>query len=188
VIIALSVVALVVSVGTAIYAAVVSSHVSNREVTSTVIADFYAAMRDLTVLQMQEWRLAHLFEVSENYEQVVEPLREVAPDSSAPAVVELRLKERAAALTIFGLYEHTIYQLGKAEDDGDDARTEFLRDAADYLTQRLLPNPRLRYLWSKDGGNLECEFEDAARAHYEANIIAMPHSWDDTGPYGDNEA
>lgn len=184
--IALSVVALAVSIGTAIYTAIVSRHVSNREVTSTVIADFYSTMRDLTVLQMQEWRLAHLFEVSENYGQVVEPLREVAPDGSALAAVELRLKERAAALTIFGLYEHTIYQLGKAEDDRDSVRTEFLRDAADYFTQRLLPNPRLRYLWSKDGGNLECEFEDAARAHYEANV-AMALSWDDTGPYGDYE-
>ncbi len=182
--IALSIVALVVSIGSAVYAAVASRHVSNREVTSTVIADFYAAMRDLTVLQMQEWRLAHLFEVSENYEQVVELLRNVAPGSSAPAAVELRLKERAAALTIFGLYEHTIYQLGKAEDDGDDARTEFLQDAADYLTQRLLPNPRLRYLWSKEGGNLECEFEEPARAHYQANVTALPYSWDNTGPYG----
>jgi hypothetical protein len=182
--IALSIVALVVSIGSAVYAAVVSRHVSNREVTSTVIADFYAAMRDLTVLQMQEWRLAHLFEVSENYEHVVEPLRRVAPDRAAPAAVELRLKERAAALTIFGLYEHTIYQLHKAEDDGDDARTEFLQDAAGYLTQRLLPNPRLRYLWSKEGGNLECEFEPAARDHYQANVPTLPYSWDDRGPYG----
>jgi hypothetical protein len=183
--IALSVVALAVSIGTVVYTAIVSRRVSNREVTSTVITDFYAAMRDLTVLQMQEWRLAHLFEVSENYEHVVAPLRQVAPDVSTPAAVELKLKERAAALTIFGLYEHTIYQLNKAADDGDDTRAEFLRDAVDYLTQRLLPNPRLRYLWSKDGGNLECEFEDAARAHYQANIAAKADAWDDRGPYGE---
>jgi hypothetical protein len=183
--IALSVVALVIAVLSAIYAAIAARNVSNREVTSTVIADFYASMRDLTVLQMQEWRLAHLFEVSENYEQVVEPLRRVAPSSTTSAVVELRLKERAAALTIFNLYEHTIYQLGKAEEDGDGARTEFLREAADYLTKRLLPNPRLRYLWAKDGGNLECEFEDAARAHYQDNVPALPYSWDEKGPYGE---
>jgi hypothetical protein len=181
--IALSIVALVVSVGSAVYAAAVSRHVSNRQVTSTVIADFYAAMRDLTMLQMQEWQLAHLFEVSENYAHVVEPLHRVAPDSSSMEAVQLKLKERAAALTIFGLYEHTIYQLGKAEEDGDGARTEFLKEAADYLTQRLLPNPRLRYLWSKDGGNLECEFEDAARTFYETKVPAVPETWDATGPY-----
>lgn len=183
--IALSIVALIIAVISAVYAAAVSRNVSNREVTSSVIADFYAAMRDLTVLQMQEWRLAHLFEVSENYEEVVEPLRRVAPDGAARDAVELRLKERAAALTIFGLYEHTIYQLAKAEDDGDEARREFLRDAAEYLTKRLLPNPRLRYLWSKDGGNLECEFEEAARAHYQANVPNLPFAWDETGPYGE---
>lgn len=183
--IALSIVALVVSIVSAVYAAAVSRSVSNREVTSTVIADFYAAMRDLTVLQMQEWRLAHLFEVSENYEQVVEPLRLVAPAGTAPAAVELRLKERAAALTIFGLYEHTIYQLGKAEEDGDGARVEFLCEAAEYLTKRLLPNPRLRYLWAKDGGNLECEFEEPARDHYRENVPDLPYSWDDKGPYGE---
>ena len=180
---ALSIVALVVSIGSVVYAVAASRHVSNREVTSTVIADFYAAMRDLTVLQMQEWRLAHLFEVSENYEHVAEPLRRVAPDRSSTTAVELRLKERAAALTIFGLYEHTIYQMGKSEDDGDEARAEFLQEAASYLTQRLLPNPRLRYLWSKEGGNLEREFEDAARTHYRENVPTQPDAWDASGPY-----
>jgi len=181
---ALSILALIVSVGSVLYTAFVSQHISNREVTNAAIADYYQAMRDLTMLQMQEWQLAHLFEVEENYSTIADMLRQVAPPPGDPSAVSLALKERAAALSIFGLYEHVIYQLGKAEADRDQGRIEFLTDAADYFADRLLPNPRLRYLWSKDGGNLECEFEVEARAHYRQRVGPAHYGWDDRGPYG----
>lgn len=181
---ALSIVALGVSVSTAVYAAIVSRDVSHHEVRAAVIADFYSSMRALTVLQIQEWRLAHLFEIAENYPRVVDLLCQVAPASMEPAAVELKLKERAVALTLFGLYEHVLYQLDEAIADRDRLRSKFLIDATQYFTDRLLANPRLRYLWSQGGGNLECEFEEPVRMHYRAHVAPAPESWDETGPYG----
>jgi hypothetical protein len=180
----LSIVALVVSIVTAIYAASVSRSVSNREVTNTAITDYYASMRDLTKLQMDEWRLAHLFEVVDNYATIVGALEQAASESSETDLIMLRVKERAAALTIFGLYEHVLYQMEEVEDDGDTVRARFLHDAADYFTQRLLPNPRLRYLWAKNGGNLECEFEGNVRAHYCTHVDTSSNGLDEVGPYG----
>jgi hypothetical protein len=182
--IVLSILALIISIVTAVYAAYVSQSISNREVTNAAITDYYASMRELTKLQMDEWRLAHLFEVETNYFAVAEILRRVAPEPDGADSVMLSLKERAAALTLFGLYEHVVYQLEEVATDGDTVRARFLRDAEAYFTQRLLLNPRLRYLWAKDGGNLECEFEGNVRTHYETHIKEPGDGWDDKGPYG----
>jgi hypothetical protein len=181
----LSVIALIVSIVTAIYAAVVSRSISNREVTNTAITDYYASMRELSKLQMDEWRLAHIFEVEANYPRVVKALREVAPEPGSTESVMLGLKERAAALTLFGLYEHLVYQLDEVAADGDSVRARFVRGSAAYFTGRLLLNPRLRYLWSENGGNLQCEFEDNVRGHYQAHIPTPSDGWDESGPYGD---
>jgi hypothetical protein len=181
---ALSIVALIVSVATAIYAAAVSRSIANREVTNAAITDYYGSMRELTKLQMDEWRLAHLFEVADNYPTIAAILRRAAPEPDDVDLVMLRVKERAAALTIFGLYEHVLYQIEEVESDATTVRARFLHDAANYFTQQLLPNPRLRYLWAKDGGNLECEFEENVRAHYRAYVDTSAGGWDEVGPYG----
>jgi hypothetical protein len=181
----LSVIAIVISVLTAVFAAAVSRTISNQDIRSTTITDYYGSMRELTKLQMDEWRLAHLFEVEENYIAVADTLRAVAPGPGSVESVMLSLKERAAALTLFGLYEHVIYQLEEVSEDGDTVRARFLADAADYFTNRLLANPRLRYLWASDGGNLQCEFEENVRTHYEQYIRQSTDGWDATGPYGD---
>jgi hypothetical protein len=180
----LSVISLLLSIGTATYAVIAARKVSHREVTAAVIADFYSSMRSLTEIQLQEWRLAHLFEVADNYKSVVASLRRVAPPAGDVEAVELQLKERAAALTVFGLYEHVVYQFNEATRAGDHLRTVFLNDAACYFTERLLRNPRLMYLWSRNGGNLECEFEAETRAHYRSKIEVSSGAWDEIGPYG----
>jgi hypothetical protein len=181
---ALAIVALVVSVATAAFAASIAKSVSNREITNTAITDYYASMRELTRLQMDEWRLAHLFEVESNYAAIAKILRQVAPKPGDVDLVMLKLKERAAALTIFGLYEHVVYQLEEVATGGDTVRARFVRDAAAYFTDQLLVNPRLRYLWAKDGGDLECEFESNVREHYRAHISTPQDGWDEKGPYG----
>jgi hypothetical protein len=181
---ALSIVALIVSVATAAYAGFVLRSVSNREITNTAITDYYASMRELTKLQLDEWRLAHLFEIETNYAAVAATLRGVAPAPSSADSVMLSLRERAAALTLFGLYEHVLYQMEEVANDGDTVRARFLRDAVTYFTQRLLPNPRRRYLWAEEGGNLECEFEENVRAHYKAHIEHPLDGCDTKGPYG----
>jgi hypothetical protein len=180
----LSIVALVVAVTTAAYAAAIAVRVGHRQITAAVITDFYASMRSLTELQLAEWRLAHLFEVVDNYKSTVAELRAVAPASSTVEATELRIKERAAALTTFGLYEHVIYQRNQALRGRDHGRAAFLTDAAAFFTDRLLQNPRLIYMWAPAGGNLGCEFEAETRQDYEKHITPGPDCWDEHGPYG----
>jgi hypothetical protein len=180
---ALSIAALAVSIATAAYAGYVSWRISNREVTNTAITDHYASMRELSKLQLHEWRLAHIFEVEANYSRVVEALRDVAPQPDSIEYVMLGIKERAAALTLFGLYEHIVYQLDEVAADGDSVRSRFVLGSAAYFTDRLLLNPRLRYLWSEHGGNLQCEFETNVREHYREHV-SPSDAWDEQGPYG----
>lgn len=181
----ISVVSLAVSAIAVIYAAKVARQVSRHEVTTGIISEYYSSLRALTEVQLREWRLAHIFEVAENYVAISAMLQEVAPEQTdREARVALALNERAVALTIFGIYEYVVYQLTAAKEAGDQARAGFLSEAADYFTGRLLPNPRLRYLWSHGGGNLECEFEEAIRNHYHQNVAVSPKTWDACGPYG----
>jgi hypothetical protein len=181
---ALSIVAIIVAIGTAIYGAVSWSGVSNREVTTGVISDYFTSMHDLTMLQVKEWQLSHLFEIAENYHHAADRLNRLAPTVDELEAERLALRERAVAVAIFGVYEHTVYQLGKAHEDGDRIRISFLTDATRYFAGRLLPNPRLRYLWASEGGNLEGEFESETRRHYREHVGSLEEPWDATGPYG----
>lgn len=180
-----SLVSLAVSTAAVTYTAIVARQVSRHEVTSEIINEYYSSLRALTEVQLREWRLAHIFEVAENYETISATLRDVAPDvKDHEKRVALALNERAVALTIFGIYEYIVYQLAAAVHAGDKMRARFLREAAEYFTGRLLPNPRLQYLWSSKGGNLECEFEEAVRDHYKQCVTISPKTWDAKGPYG----
>jgi flagellin-specific chaperone FliS len=180
-----SLISLAVSAVAVTYTARVSRQVSEHEVTAEIISEYYSCVRALTEVQLREWRLAHIFEVAENYTAVSTKLKEVAPSpANREARIALELNERAIALTIFGIYEYVVYQLEAAKHAKAKNRTKFLLEAAEYFSGRLLPNPRLQYLWSNSGGNLECEFERLLREHYEQNVKVSPKAWDAIGPYG----
>lgn len=180
----ISVVSLLLSTSAVGYTALVARQVSRHEVTSEIISEYYSSLRALTEVQLREWRLAHIFEVADNYEAISAMLRKVAPKhDDRQARTALALNERAVALTIFGIYEYIVYQLMMAKNARDKTRVRFLSEAAEYFTGRLLPNPRLQYLWSHSGGNLECEFEKDVRDHYQQNVVISPQTWDASGPY-----
>jgi hypothetical protein len=181
----LSIISLFVATATAIFAVYVTRGISNREVTSAIIAEYYSSMRSLTEVQLQQWQLAHLFETARNYPAVVNELRQVAPPTDdIAAQTRLRLNERAVALQLFGAFEHVVYQLNNAERARDRSLAQFLRDAEDYFTTRLLVNPRLIYLWAPEGGNLEDEFELDVRQRFRAAVPVAEDVWDAIGPYG----
>ena len=180
-----SLISLIVSVVAVTYTARVSRQVSEHEVTAQIISEYYSCVRALTEVQLREWRLAHIFEVAENYTAISAKLKAVAPKpADREALMALELNERAVALTIFGIYEYVVYQLAAAETAHSKSRAKFLTEAAEYFSGRLLPNPRLQYLWSHNGGNLECEFEKMLREHYQQHVEVSPKSWDASGPYG----
>lgn len=76
-----------------------------------------------------------------------------------------------------------------AKQSGGRGRERFLQEVLDYLTGRLLRNPRLLYLWSKSGGNLQVFFEELTRKHYNDHILkdlgeGISGNVDAAGPFG----
>ena len=79
------------------------------------------------------------------------------------------LKERAISMLIFQSFENIYYKYLNLNDD-DLVRKQFLEDVLNYITQVLLRNPRLLFLWSVNGGNLCSFFEESTREYYDLKV------------------
>lgn len=166
----LSIVALVVS-GFSAY----SSYTSSRDTAkSQVIQQSYEGFYQLTRLQLENWQLSHMFALPDQYDGVTKLVETSFRSLDSNQQAELVLKERAIADIIFSMYEQAFYQLNQANEARDTTRASFLQEVINYLTGRLLRNPRLLYYWSESGGRLASSYEDATRKHYESNVLHNP--------------
>jgi hypothetical protein len=163
----LSIVALIVSAFS-----VYSSYSSSRDTAkSQVIQQSYEGFYQLTRLQLENWQLSHMFALPDQYDGVTKLVEASFRSLDSNQQAELVLKERAIADIIFNMYEQAFYQLNQANEARDTTRASFLQEVINYLTGKLLRNPRLLYYWSESGGRLASSYEDATRKHYESNVL-----------------
>jgi hypothetical protein len=136
------------------------------------IRDSYDEFEQLCRLRMEHWSTSHLLETPDNYALVKRQLGiALAPLTDAERS-KLLLLERAVGIAIFDLFEETYYRRDRAARQRDGGRVEFLDTVLDYFTGRLLANPRLRWLWSREGGNMCAFFEPETIRHYEAKLAS----------------
>lgn len=100
----------------------------------------------------------------------------------------LMLRERALALYIFDVYEHNLYQWRHAMEIGDHERARFFGEVLDYLTGRLLRNPRLLYYWNDPSESLKDQYESWTNEHYARFVLGdkpqeVMQQVDATGPF-----
>jgi hypothetical protein len=182
----IAIVALLVSIITAYQSCSSSRDVAKSE----AIRQSYATFEELTRLQLEDWQLSHMFALPDRYDEVV---REVSLSStclSRAKQSELLLRERAIADLIFNTFEEVYYQWKQANDAGDSRRSAFLKEVLDYLTGRLLRNPRLLYYWSASGGGLSASYEIETQNYYDSMVLKNPQSpllrgADAKGPFAD---
>lgn len=67
------------------------------------------------------------------------------------------------------------------QSNNNNKRKEFLKDVLTYFTGRLLQNPRLLYLWDKNGGQLCSHYEKETIEYYDKNVLKG--KMDSIGPY-----
>jgi hypothetical protein len=151
------------------------------------IAKQYDAFDALAMLRIEHYDMNHLFALPEQYDDRLRKVRASlnATDEKSKASAELR--EEAVAMMVFGVFEHSFYQYLVAKPESNTDRDAFLREVLDYLTGRLLRNPRLRYYWEPSGGNC-CEyFETSTREYYQQRVEcktnAGTESVDCIGPF-----
>jgi hypothetical protein len=148
-------------------------------------ADVYDEFNKLSELRLQHWELSHMQEVPENYDAAVSVLSVALEDMSNSQRHQLLVQERAVAIRIFSLFEHACYQCRHAHSNRDGNRAEFLDEVLAYFTGRLLQNPRLRYFWMSDGGNLRVYYEPETIERYERALAgASQDGVDRLGPFG----
>ncbi len=154
------------------YALYVSSTEARKRRDENTISDSYDEFEQLCRLRMEHWSATHLLETADNYAPVKQQLAIALAPLSGAEQARLLLLERAVGIAIFDLFEETCYQRNQATNQRDRDRVEFLDTVLEYFTGRLLANPRLRWLWSADGGNMCAFFEPQTIARYEANLGA----------------
>jgi len=179
-----SAVAALLSLPLSIVAFVMSIRTQRYTLHAATISDWYREMNELSNLRITHWQTAHLIELPESYSGEVAVLRAALASASEAELRQYELLERAVAVRIFEIFEQIVYHLRLAIDVGDHRKAVFLEEVKNYMTGRLLLNPRLLYLWSALGGRLNAYFEPYTKEIYDKEVgQAAPETMDARGPY-----
>lgn len=149
----------------------------------------YGLFNDLARQQLEHPRMMHLFaNTNESYDADKEAIRAATMSISATERAELLLQERALAHYIFTAYEETFY-LWKQASEGEQGRSEFLKEDMQYFNEYLCSNPRMLWYWdAEQGGKLSQQFGGDLRTYYEANVTkGCPTPKDPQGPLSTKE-
>lgn len=142
----------------------------HRDLSFETVQKSYQTYFELGRIQLEHWQLSHLLALPDRYAHVVGTVRAATRTASTDKQAEYLLKERALADYIFTFYEQTLYQW----DVTKVSERRFLTEILNYLTGRLLRNPRLLYYWAETGGGLEHNYEELTRKHYRENVLNSP--------------
>jgi len=180
-----SIIALVVSA----YAALVDFESHRDELGANTINDVYEEYRAGFNLQIEWPEISHLYAVSD-YSQTCAAAALATSSRSREERALLRLREQSVALSLFVSFERFLFLRNQAVAVGDSARAAFLQINVDYYTERLLRNPRLRWLWSPSGGGLYQQLEVETREYYNLKVNggaedAPKEEMDGDGPFAD---
>ncbi|GAB2198501.1 hypothetical protein [Sessilibacter sp. MAH4] len=165
-----------------------SLKISREASKSQLLDQQYDAFNELAALRLDNWMLNHMFEIPENYEHIRISVRSAVGPTTSFQREEYHLKERAIAMCIFQIYEHTYYQYMYALETRSKGRAEFLEEVLSYFSNRLLQNPRLLFYWHEKGGNLSVYFERGTIEYYQRSVFkSMDEAvfdMDLIGPFG----
>jgi hypothetical protein len=181
---AISAIAALLSIPLSILAVVLGLRVQRYALQSATIRDWYSSMNELSNLRITVWQISHLIELPDSYWREVARLKSAFASLSLEELKKYEILERAVAVRIFEIFEQTIYELRLASGTKDRKKVEFLGEVKQYLTGRLLRNPRLLYLWSPSGGDLGTYFEPYTHEVYDREVASDPRTGlDPVGPY-----
>lgn len=150
-----------------------------------IVKSQYDIYYKISQLEIDHWQMGHLFALPGRYEELSGQVRGAVAGFDEVKKTEFRMRERAVARVIFTHYEQTLIERDEARKSEFEARATLLEDDLRYYTDKVLPNPRLRYLWSEKGGGLGSDFVPAAREHYEKRVLTLQNlpSEDQHGPF-----
>jgi energy-coupling factor transporter ATP-binding protein EcfA2 len=135
------------------------------------ISDIYSTFDALDKTATTNNHVLHLYQSPENYRRVADLVKQGAVNLDKEHQATYLLEERAFADRVFNLFEQTLYEWNEAKRSHDTKGAEFLEKVLDYLTGRLLRNPRLLYFWSPSGGNMSIDYEEQTRAYYDQHVL-----------------
>jgi hypothetical protein len=153
-----------------------------REIVKSQYDIYYALNR----IEIEYPQTSHLFALPKWYDGARAQVSKAAGQLDETKKAELKLRERAVARIIFTHYEQTVIQWDEASKAGYSERATLMEGDLNYYTRKVLPNPRLRYLWAEKGGDLGSDFIDEVKAHYEKHVLTLPNlkPADPEGPFG----
>ena len=174
----------IVLAGAALAVSLVSLAIAARVRRGTQISDVCRGYSLLSDLRVEHPETAHLLELSLNYERAISLARRANLELNPTARHELSVRERAVAVRVFSLYEEVRTTHSACVPVLDRKRKELLGQVVAYFETDLMQNPRLRFLWAEDGGNLRIYFSDPEQ--YEARLKSQEASSierDSQGPF-----
>ncbi len=144
----------------------------------------YDEFNELSALRLAHPEVSHLFELPESYTALSASVRAAAGTMDESRRQQLLIQERSAAIRVFSMFEQAVYQRTQALRQKDSTRAAFLDEVLGYLTGTLFRNPRLAFLWSREGGNLCGHYEAETIEFYEERVQVPDEAIDSEGPFG----
>lgn len=181
---AISLIALVVSLTSAYFS--VKNY--GDTVTQQAIESAYKTFYDINIHNINNSSLTHLNTMPDSYLFVKDKIHTaLAPIDARESAAHL-VKERAFANYLFSIFEQVFYQYNQAVVNNNKNRADFLREVLNYLTGRVLRNPRLLYLWDVNGGKLSTYYESATIEYYNQHVLhdstsPLKETPDPVGPF-----
>lgn len=136
----ISVIAILVSVGSAAFTIYIYRDEYAREALDSVYKNF----SELGQLRLEHWDLAHLFELEENYTELSNQIKVALSPLEESKRYKFLIRERAVAMLIFSMFEQVLYQWMQAKSNKDKKRAKFYYDVLLYFGQRLLEVTQLK--------------------------------------------
>ena len=174
----------VVALGLSLYSLFTSRATQKDVARIEAVKTEYGLFNDLARQQLEHPKMMHLFaNTGQSYDASKEAIRAATVSIPATERANLLLQERALAHYIFTAYEETFY-LWKQASEGEQGRSQFLKEDMEYFNQFLCSNPRMLWYWdAEQGGKMSKEFGGDLQSYYEANVTKVcPTAKDPQGP------
>jgi len=139
--------------------------------TKEVIDDVFKIWHDADKINISDWQTSHLSAPFADYYKVRNNIHAGMFPIDKRKKSEFIIKERAFATFVLDQFDKVCYLYQQAQLTGNKSEAEYLHSTIIYITKKELRNPRMLYLWDKNGGDLCSLYEDPTVSYYNTLVL-----------------
>jgi hypothetical protein len=143
---------------------------STKQIIDNVSKDWH----DVDKISISDWQLSHISALASSYDETKLNIHIALSPIDKKTKAKYIAQERAFATYLFDQFDNICDLYDEAKLAGNKKEIEYLETSLNYITNKELRNPRLLYLWDKNGGNLCSIYDPPTIEYYNATVLNNP--------------